>query len=79
MCSSDLGQEDIARPPTRGPERDSRLIPVIGLSLLLLAIGLQPGPLLALADSAAAGLLDPSRYIDGVLGAAGDQPVTGQP
>jgi len=73
------GQEDIARPPTRGPERDSRLIPVIGLSLLLLAIGLQPGPLLALADSAAAGLLDPSRYIDGVLGAAGDQPVTGQP
>jgi len=54
--------------------RDARLVPVIGLSLVLLGIGLAPGSLLELADDAAAGLLDPRAYIDGVLGTTGENP-----
>ena len=53
---------------------DARLIPVVGLSIVLLGVGLFPGPLLALADAAAEGLLDPLAYVDGVLGPSGDRP-----
>ncbi|MDR5866597.1 Na+/H+ antiporter subunit D [Halomonas koreensis] len=45
--------------------------PVAGLALCTLAIGLQAGPLYALAEASAAQLLAPERYIEAVLGPGG--------
>lgn len=42
---------------------------VIALCAMLVAIGLTPGVTLALAEQAAAGLLDPSAYVAAVMGA----------
>jgi multicomponent Na+:H+ antiporter subunit D len=43
------------------------LLPTGGLVVLTVVIGVAAGPLLALANRAAADLLDPSGYIDAVL------------
>ena len=50
--------------------RDSAVLltPVIGLTLLILGLGLWPAPLLSLADISAAGLIEPALYIDSVFG-----------
>jgi formate hydrogenlyase subunit 3/multisubunit Na+/H+ antiporter MnhD subunit len=42
--------------------------PGLVLALLSLAVGLYPGPLLALAQTAGQVLADPTAYIEGVLG-----------
>jgi multicomponent Na+:H+ antiporter subunit D len=44
------------------------LAPVAGLALVTLGIGLHPEPFVALAERAAAQLLDPAAYVDAVLG-----------
>ncbi len=46
--------------------------PVIGLALCTLFIGLNAGPIHALAEASAAELLDPERYIEAVLGTGGE-------
>ena len=53
-------------------QRPSRLLyaPTIALALLILLLGLWSEPLIALSDAAAAELLDPSRYVQAVLGPA---------
>lgn len=45
-------------------------IPVVVLGVLVLAMGVLAGPLISLAEGAAAGLLDPQAYILAVLGVA---------
>ena len=52
-----------------------RLVPTLGLSLLLLLIGFNPSPLLHLADEAAHGVLNTDTYINVVLGAGSTSPV----
>ena len=44
------------------------IVPIAGLALVTLAIGLFPGPVIALADGIAAQLLDPAAYVAAVLG-----------
>jgi multicomponent Na+:H+ antiporter subunit D len=51
-------------------ERACLLLPVVGLALLTVAIGLWPAPLLALAEGASRELLDPMGYVERVLGGA---------
>ncbi|KKB08141.1 proton-conducting transporter membrane subunit [Devosia chinhatensis] len=46
------------------------LLPMAGLGLLTLVIGFSPEPFVVYAEAAAAALLDPSSYIDAVLGTA---------
>jgi multicomponent Na+:H+ antiporter subunit D len=48
------------------------LTPVIGLSLLLLWIGLQPAMLIDVAERSAQHLLEPQSYVDAVLPPATD-------
>ncbi|MDG4832160.1 proton-conducting transporter membrane subunit [Solwaraspora sp. WMMD1047] len=48
--------------------RPTRTVPVLALAVLTLALGIGAAPLLALADAAAAGLLDPADYVRAVLG-----------
>ncbi len=43
-------------------------IPAVGLTAVILLIGLAPDPLLQLAGDAANGILEPSGYIDAVFG-----------
>ncbi|WP_212523833.1 Na+/H+ antiporter subunit D [Actibacterium sp. MT2.3-13A] len=50
--------------------RAALLLPVAGLAGLTVLIGLMPQPLLALAEAAAAQLLDPTPYVAAVLGGA---------
>ncbi|MCD2177431.1 Na+/H+ antiporter subunit D [Rhizobium sp. C1] len=45
----------------------SEAVPLVGLTLLSLGIGLYPEPLLALAQTAAAGLLEPTAYLHSVF------------
>jgi len=52
----------------RGPVPRLLYAPVIGLAVVTLVIGFWSGPFIALAEAAAAELLDPSRYIEAVLG-----------
>jgi multicomponent Na+:H+ antiporter subunit D len=57
------------------PERDPRSLallvgPIVGLAILTLTIGLWTEPFLQLAQAAAADLLDPSVYVQAVLGAS---------
>jgi multicomponent Na+:H+ antiporter subunit D len=49
------------------PERTAFLLPLAGLTALAVAIGVWPQPLLAVADAAALGLLDPTDYIESVF------------
>jgi multicomponent Na+:H+ antiporter subunit D len=51
----------------------SRLLyaPVIALAVVTLVIGFWSGPFIALAEAAAAELLDPARYVAAVLGTGG--------
>ncbi|MGB6221644.1 complex I subunit 5 family protein [Haloferula sp.] len=51
------------RPPAR-----SLMLTSAALALVTIAIGLACGPVFGLAETAAAGLLDPSAYYDAVLG-----------
>jgi len=51
-------------------ERAARLLPIAGLALLTVVIGLVPQPFVALAERAADELLDPTPYLDAVLGGA---------
>jgi multicomponent Na+:H+ antiporter subunit D len=44
------------------------LLPIVGLAACTLFIGLNGQPIFELADAAAEQLLDPSRYIEAVLG-----------
>jgi multicomponent Na+:H+ antiporter subunit D len=75
---SKLWNEAFAKPqplaiPTAPITRRSlalRLAPVGGLAALTLAIGLAPGLLLELSITAADQLLDPSAYVEAVLGGA---------
>ena len=51
-------------------DRAALLAPVAALAALTVAIGLAPEPFVAFAEAAAAQLLDPAGYADGVLGGA---------
>lgn len=44
------------------------LTPIIGLALLTIVIGLFPQPFLDFAETSAAQLLEPTAYIETVLG-----------
>jgi multicomponent Na+:H+ antiporter subunit D len=59
------GPADDVRPET--PWRASLVMPGLVLAGVSLAIGIYPGPLLALADTAGAGLSDPTTYVEAVL------------
>ena len=48
--------------------RRAMLIPIAGLAALTLLIGFLPGPFVAFAEIAAGQLLDPSLYVETVLG-----------
>ncbi|WP_019956355.1 Na+/H+ antiporter subunit D [Yoonia vestfoldensis] len=50
------------------PGRTALLVPVIGLALLTMVIGLMPEPFVTFAERSAAQLLDPTEYITTVLG-----------
>lgn len=56
--------------PGRLSAGEARILvwPPAALALVVLFLGLWPAPLLWLADTAAAGLLDPSGYVGAVLG-----------
>jgi multicomponent Na+:H+ antiporter subunit D len=49
------------------------LAPLAGLTALAVLLGVWPTPLLAVADAAAAGLLDPAGYVGSVLGDEGER------
>jgi len=49
-------------------ERSILMTPLAALTLIVVLLGLWPAPLLFLADTAAAGLLDPAAYVGAVLG-----------
>ena len=49
-------------------ERLAWMLPIAGLALLTCVIGLMPEPFVALAERAAAELLDPTPYLSAVLG-----------
>lgn len=51
-------------------ERVSLLIPISGLAILTLVIGIYPQPFVAFAEAAADQLLNPEAYIEAVLGVA---------
>ena len=42
-------------------------VPVLGLSLVMLLIGLLPGGIIAMSDTAAQNLVNPSAYLSSVL------------
>ncbi len=50
------------------PIRTATLLPLAALCLPLVALGLWPEPVLALANQAAGGLLDPAPYLQSVFG-----------
>ena len=50
--------------------RAAFLMPVAGLTVLTIVMGLMPEPFLAVAETAAAQILDPSAYIATVMGTA---------
>jgi multicomponent Na+:H+ antiporter subunit D len=47
------------------------MVPIVGLAVVTLALGLYADPLAALAERAAAELLDPSAYTAAVLSPEG--------
>ncbi|GAA0572481.1 Na+/H+ antiporter subunit D [Halomonas salifodinae] len=56
--------------PAAPSQREQWLLylPIVGLALCTLAIGLYGAPIYALAEASAAQLMDPGRYIEAVLG-----------
>ena len=52
------------------PNKTAQIIPVAGLAVLTIIIGLNPDPFVVFAERAAGQLLDPSAYISAVLGTA---------
>lgn len=59
---------DVVLSESAASDQHMRLIPVVGLSAALLLIGLNPAPLIDLADMAANGVLNVDSYIEVVLG-----------
>ncbi len=59
--------------PAAPSQREQWLLylPIVGLALCTLAIGLYGAPIYALAEASAAQLMDPGRYIEAVLGTGG--------
>ncbi|MEM7488029.1 MAG: Na+/H+ antiporter subunit D, partial [Pseudomonadota bacterium] len=51
-----------------GDDRRALLVPIAGLAVLTVVIGLFPEPFVAVATRAAEELLDPSAYLTAVLG-----------
>lgn len=45
------------------------VVPLAGLTFLIVLLGVWPAPLLAIAEAAAAGLFDPTAYVDSVFAA----------
>lgn len=62
--------EDAEPAPEAPSQREQWLLylPIVGLALCTLAIGLYGAPIYALAEASAAQLMDPGRYIEAVLG-----------
>ena len=60
--------EDTPEPIASGSNWNLQLVPVLILTVLILALGLFPNPLLRLAQDAAYQLLAPAEYIGVVLG-----------
>ena len=58
-------------PPASLPPVRLLMVPIVGLAVVTLALGLYADPLAALAERAAAELLDPSAYTAAVLGPEG--------
>ncbi len=56
----------------RRDERRLLTLPVAGLAVVVVLIGLMPEPLMQIANGAAAGILDPTAYLDAVLGTHAD-------
>ena len=54
-------------------------VPAVGLAALTLLIGFWTTPFYTLAETAAEGLLEPSRYVEAVLGTPVAEPVLQQP
>ncbi|WEX78351.1 Na+/H+ antiporter subunit D [Sinorhizobium numidicum] len=65
-------EEDVATGET-APPSPATLAPLAALVLLTLGIGLYPEPLLSAIQSAAAGLAEPSAYLNSVFPAGGPQ------
>jgi multicomponent Na+:H+ antiporter subunit D len=61
------------KPVVRTAAPASMIGPAVGLALVTVVIGLAAQPLFSLAEMAAASLLDPTPYIDAVLGNAAMQ------
>jgi multicomponent Na+:H+ antiporter subunit D len=59
--------DDIPPPPTRERWSAALVAPGIVLALASLAVGLAPNWLLELAETAGAGLADPTAYVEAVL------------
>ena len=55
-------------PPLSQASRALLLGPIVCLAAITLAIGLWPGPLYDLAERAGHELMDPSNYVEAVLG-----------
>lgn len=63
----DPAQQLHAQQERMAPTPAAALTPVVGLSLILLWIGLQPAMLIEIADRSAQGLLAPLSYVEAVL------------
>ena len=57
-------------PPLSRANRALLLGPIICLAAMTLVIGLWPGPLYDLAERAGQEVMDPSNYVEAVLGAS---------
>jgi len=66
--------EGIEPTPDRAPAsvRIPMMIPIAGLAAMTVVIGLFPEPFVQFAETAAAQLLDPTRYVEAVLGTRGE-------
>ena len=67
--SPDQELEEEAVPRMRAKVK-TLVIPIMALAIITVSIGLAAGPLFSLATRAADQLLDPSEYINTVLGGA---------
>lgn len=63
-------EDEPEMPPIGQRELWQLYVPIVGLALCTLFIGLNGQPLYALAEASAEQLLDPARYIEAVMGGA---------
>lgn len=61
-------EDSVAHRPPSAAGRFFLLAPISGLATITMAIGLYAAPFYALAERAAVGLMDPSEYVEAVLG-----------